>query len=151
MNHAEYVRKETILSMAINGVLSAGFFLLVFGRASPVPLWGVGNWTFDFLPQSFMIALMSTLVPGAITRKRLRDGVLKPSGIRPRLPSSLIARALVLGVGAAAVGTASVAAVAAVLGGEEMVWGAAFALKVVYGIALAAIVTPPGLRTALAG
>ena len=69
MSHTAYIRRETLVSMVINGVLSLAFFIAVFGRTSPVALWGMGHWVFDFIPQSFMIALMSTLVPGALTAK----------------------------------------------------------------------------------
>lgn len=151
MSHTDYIRKETLISMAINGALSAAFFLLVFEWQSPVPLWGLGNWVFDFAPQSFMIALMSVLVPGAITKKRLGAGMVRPSGARTRLPQSLVLRALLFAVAAALVGTGLIAAIAALAGIAELAWGAAFVLKVVYGIVLAAIITPIGLRAALAG
>ncbi|MBA15310.1 MAG: hypothetical protein CMN73_03035 [Sphingomonas sp.] len=150
MSHAQYIRRETFISMMINGALSAAFFLLIFVWFSPVPLWGIGNWIFDFLPQSFMIGLMSTIVPGAITKKRLRDGTVRPSGAQTRLPQSLILRALLLAAASALIGTAAIAAIAALTGAAEIGWSEAFALKVLYGIILAAIVTPPGLRTSLA-
>lgn len=150
MNHDKYVRTETLISMAINGVLSLVFFLIVFGQVDPVPMWGVGNWVFDFLPQSFMIALMGTLVPGALTAKRLRAGALQPSPQPSRLPSSLAFRALMLAVAAALVGTAIVAAIVAMAGITALAWTPALVLKVLYGIVLAALVTPIGLRAALA-
>lgn len=94
MTQGAYIRKETLVSMAINGVLSAVFFLLVFGTAQTVLVWGAGNWVFDFLPQSFMITLMGTLVPGALTARRLKAGEIQPGGHASRLPQSLVLRAL---------------------------------------------------------
>ena len=149
MTHDAYIRKETLISMAINGVLSAAFFLLVFGMAPSVPAWGVGSWVFDFLPQSFMITLMSTLVPGALTAKRLKAGVVQPGGQASRLPRSLPLRALLLAMLAAAIGTGLVAAVTTLTGIKALDWLPALGVKVIYGIALGAIVTPIGLRAAL--
>ena len=149
MTQEAYIRKETLVSMVINGVLSAVFFLLVFGVAMSVPAWGVGNWVFDFLPQSFMITLMSTLVPGALTAKRLRSGEIQPGTHASRLPRSLVLRALLLAVLAAAIGTGLVAGVAALTGINELALIPALGLKVLYGIALGAVVTPIGLRAAL--
>jgi hypothetical protein len=150
MSHDAYIRRETLISMAINGVFSLTFFLIVFGQAATVPLWGVGNWVFDMLPQSFMITLMSTLVPGAFTAKRLRAGVLQPSSQQSRLPRSLALRAVLLSVAAALLGTAVVAALAWASGLAALDWLPALILKVLYGIFLAAAVTPIGLRGALA-
>lgn len=149
MNHADYIRKETAISMAINGTLSAAFFLLVFEWGSPVPLWGVGNWVFDFLPQSFMIALMATLVPGAIADRKLRSGKLSPSGVPTRLPRSLAARAVLLALASALGGTALVAALAALSAASAIDWNAALANKIAYGALLAAVVTPSAIRAAL--
>ena len=149
MMHQSYIRKETLVSMMINGVLSAVFFLLVFGMAASVPAWGVGNWVFDFLPQSFMITLMSTLVPGALTAKRLKSGEIQAGTHVSHLPRSLLLRALLLAALAAVIGTGLVAAVVTLTGATALVWLPALGVKVAYGIALGAIVTPFGLRAAL--
>jgi len=151
MSHESYIRRETLVSMVINGVLSLVFFLLVFGFAQHIPVWGMGNFVFDFIPQSFMISLMSTLVPGALTAKRLGAGALSPSDRPSRLPRSLILRALLLAILSAIVGTAIVAALATASGVAQVEWSAALALKIVYGVILGAFVTPIGLRAALAG
>lgn len=149
MTHDAYIRQETLISVVINGVLSAVFFLLVFGLADSVAVWGVGNWVFDFLPQSFMITLMSTLVPGALTAKRLKAGILEPGSFATRLPRSLLLRALLLAVLAAAIGTALVAGLAALTGINELGLVPGLGIKVAYGIALGSVVTPIGLRAAL--
>ena len=73
-----YIRRETRISMAINAMLSLLIFLAVFGLRQPVKSWGVGQWVFDFLPQSFMIALMSVLIPGMLARQKLQKGALRP-------------------------------------------------------------------------
>jgi len=150
MNAQSYIRRETGVSIVINSVLSLLFFLLVFGMRDPIPTWGMGQWVFDFLPQSFMIALMSTLVPGFLTAKKLHAGQIAPIDYRSSLPRNLIARALVLAIASAAMGTALVAGIVTITGVEALPHLAALVLKVIYGALLAILVTPLGLRAALA-
>lgn len=71
-NH--YIRRETLVNVAINCFFAALFFFVVFGGQDRVPVWGLGNWVFDFIPQSFMIALLGTIIPGALAAKRLGWG-----------------------------------------------------------------------------
>jgi hypothetical protein len=106
-----YILRETIISMVINSGFSLAFFLLVFGHASPVPVWGIGAYAFDALPQSIAIAVMSTLVPGAITIKRLRSGsITAPTQVAllssPILPRNIWLKALVMAMLAAVLGLA---------------------------------------------
>jgi ABC-type amino acid transport system permease subunit len=149
MDTRRFIFRETMISVAINTVLSIGFFLLIFGHTDRVPLWGMGNWVFDAIPQSFMIALMGTLVPGLIASKALRTGKIAVKGV-PRPFSRLAMRALVTALIAAAAGYASAGVVAELSGLERFGWTAALAIKAAYGAALAAIVTPLSLRAALA-
>ncbi|WP_295639197.1 hypothetical protein [Novosphingobium sp.] len=145
-----YIRRETAISMAINAALSLAFYLAVFRGTDPVPLWGLGNWVFDFVPQSFMIGLMSTLVPGALTAGRLRKRAVSLLDSATALPRRLGIRALLLALVSAIGGTIMVAAATRVAGIQQLGALAAGLLKVIYGAALAAIVTPIGLRAALA-
>ena len=145
-----YIRRETAGSIVINTVLSLGFFLAAFGRTDPVQVWGIGAYAFDFVPQSFMIALMSTLVPGLLTAKRLRAGAVGRLDAASRWPSSLVLRAIVLAVASAVIGAGLATLVLRALGAEGIPWGVALAAKLAYGAALAAAVTPIGLRAALA-
>lgn len=150
MNHQVYIRRETLVSVVINCVLSALFFWLVFRGVDPVPMWGIGNWVFDFMPQGFMIALMSTLVPGAMTGKAIRAGRITADGPRSRLPGNLLARALLLASASALLGAGLVTVFVTGIGVTHLPGTTALLLKVAYGAILAAVVTPPGLRRALA-
>ena len=150
MDHTTYIRRETGVSIVINSALSALFFWLVFAGVDPVPVWGMGNWVFDFVPQSFMIALMSTLVPGALTAKAIRAGKIRGHGKANWLPGNLPGRAVVLAALSALGGASSIALLARASGVTEITWATALGLKVAYGAMLAIIVTPPGLRRALA-
>lgn len=148
-NH--HIRRETLVSVIINSTLSLLFFLLVFGMRDPVPVWGIGQWVFDFVPQGFMIALMSTLVPGALAARKVKAGTVQTIDHNSRLPRSLVPRALVLAVASAVVGTAIIALIAWLAGLQSIPHVAALLLKVCYGALLSIIVTPPALRAALAG
>lgn len=150
MGHQAYIRRETIASVIINALFSAGVFVLLFHGLELVPYWGIGNYVFDFAPQSFMIALMATLVPGAIAMKRQRSGKLPPGGPANALPGNLVVRGVVLGLASAFCGLALAGALAWLSGAATIDAGQALVLKVVYGAVLAAVVTPPSLRRALA-
>lgn len=73
MNRSERLRREQFVSGAINFVLSAAFFVAVFGLGEePLPLAGLGGFALDFLPQAGAIALMSSLVPLLLVTAALR-------------------------------------------------------------------------------
>lgn len=151
-----YILRETIISMVINSLFSLAFFLLVFGHAVPVPVWGIGAYAFDALPQSIAIAVMSTLVPGTITLKRLRSGsIIAPSPMAllssPIFPRNIWLRACVMALLAAVLGGLFNSTILLVLGQEALPWWPALLGKLTYGAALAGLVTPPALRAALRG
>lgn len=151
MNPAAYIRRETGVSVVINAMLTLGFFLVAFGRdGAPVPVWGIGAYVFDFVPQGFMIGLMASLVPGALAGKALRSGKVAAVEAPSALPSGLVLRSLLMAMCGAAAGVAISAGLLAALGLDQLPWGAALAFKLVWAVALAVIVTPAGLRAALA-
>lgn len=144
--HSDYITRETAISAVINAGFSLAFFLLVFGTGAVVV--NVGSYALDFLPQSCAIAVMSTLVPGAIVGGRLRKGALVRSGRAGALPSGLLLRTVVMAVLGTLVG-AVVCALLLLAGPSTFGWWGALAGKLAYGAALAVLVTPPGLRAAL--
>ncbi len=145
-----HIRRETAISMVINTVLSGVFFLAVFGLHGPVPIWGMGHYVFDFGPQAFAVAFMSTLVPGALSRKALRAGRVasRPSALR--LPGNLLLRGLILAVPSAMLALAGAAAVCPALGLAQLPWSVALAAKLGFGAVLALVITPIALRATLA-
>jgi hypothetical protein len=147
---SSYIRRETRVAMAINALLSLLFYAVAFGRKDPVPVWGAGNWVLDFLPQGFMVAFMSTLVPGFLARKKQMAGMVETVHRRSALPRNIFARALLLAVSSGVLGTAAIAIVLSVTGVSSLSLPIAMALKLAYGAFLAALVTPAGLRAALA-
>jgi hypothetical protein len=150
MNTQTYIRRETGVSVAINAMLTLGFFLVAFGIGRPVPVWGMGAYVFDFVPQGFMIGLMASLVPGALAGKALRAGKVSAVAASGPLPSGLVLRSLLMAALGAMAGVALSGGLLAALGLAHLPWGAALAVKLVWAVLLAAIVTPAGLRAALA-
>ena len=146
-----YLRAETGLSIAINMVLSLVFFLIVFGLAPSIPVAGIGGYAFDFLPQSFMIALMSTLMPGIITAGRIRSGRIRGAPVAGEAQSvgALIRRSVLTAAAALLIGVVIAAVLLAVATSVALTWGWALFAKLLYGGLLAAIITPIGLRVAL--
>lgn len=150
MTSEQYIRRETAVSIAINAALSLAFFLLVFGLTGPVPVWGIGAYVCDFATQGFMIALMATLVPGALARKATRLGRIVSLPTRRTVASSLIGRAILVGMFGAGVGGAGAAATCAFTGAATIAWGSALIAKLAFGGLVAGMVTPFGLRIVLA-
>lgn len=127
------VVRETAISVVINMVLSALFFVAVFARG-PVRLADIGP---DLVPQSFMVALMGSLVPGLLTARRAPTGRRGPIVVRSFVVA-LIA-AVVIGGGGWLLLRGSSAVIA---------YPAALAARVVLGGLLAALVTPFAVRHA---
>lgn len=145
-----YMMIETIISVVINSAISAGFAWFVFGGAPLAKVWTPGGVAFDFVPQTFMISLMSVLVPTALTRKRVRAGTIERSPADSRLPSNIFLRALLIAVSATVVLGGMGVALLAVLGINTIPFGMLFPAKIAYGAAVSLIVTPIALRAALA-
>jgi hypothetical protein len=143
-----YVVVETAISMLINAPISVAFVYLVFGSS---PRIATAALIPDAVPQSFMIALMSTIVPTLLTRNRLRAGVIARSdGQNPELLRTLPVRALVIAVVATIIGLAIHAILLGNYAPHELSFGTALIFKACYGAILAAIVTPITLYFALA-
>jgi hypothetical protein len=148
---SRYIAIETIISILINVIISALFMLAVFGRSEHIDLWGLHGLALDFVPQTFMITLMSVLVPTALTRRRLRERriVGYASTQSARWPSSMWVRALLIAVALTVMlGGAALWILTASWNGPLSYWRA-FPLKLLYGALVALIATPLGLRIAL--
>ena len=146
---AAYIRRETAISIGINSVLSLSFFALLFHGLTDVELGRREGLIMDCLPQGFVIGLMSTLVPGLLTVRRLAAGRTGSDVQVRHFPGMLLVLALGVAIGAAAIGTVMVAAIAMAAEVVSVAFTAAAVLKVLYGGLLAAVVTPPVIRAAL--
>ena len=144
-----HLARETLISAAINAAISVAFFLLVFGASARVPVQGIGNYAIDFLPQSFAIGFMATLVPGQLARRALAAGRL--SGSTPAIPPARVVarRAAANGMLALVIGGGLCAAALWASGVQDIGWAPAFTGKVLYGGALGALVTAISLNSML--
>jgi hypothetical protein len=145
-----YVARETAISVAINMVLSAAFFVALFHGRTPLAWWGADRLVIDFLPQTFMVTLMGALVPSLLTRRRVRSGAVA-FGAANAMPSigSVIGRALLMAVIATLVFGGGAIAVVSLLDLTQISFAAALILKIVFGALLALIATPIALRMTL--
>lgn len=137
--HRALVLRETLISMAINMAISAGFFLAVFGLGGTV---SSRLLALDCLPQSFMVGLMGALMPALMVRRRL---VQAPDPGRMPVIRRAVGAALLmlLSVGGGLAALAFAAAPVLTPG------GLALGAKVSLGGLMAAIVTPWAVVCAL--
>jgi hypothetical protein len=148
---AGYIYREMVISMAINTAISIGFVFLVFHGHQEVPLMGWRGAIADTGPQSFMVTLMSWLVPSVLTRRRLVAGHLwwhTGSHSRGAVRDSLSAILLAILVSLVAVAVAYFVLPKLVPGGEISFDKFVFA-KALYGALLAAAVTGTALTSSL--
>lgn len=138
-----HIARESLVSAVINAVISTGFFVLVFGRLTAVPFWGPGGLIVDAAPQSFMVALMGTLVPGLLTRAAVGRGKLPSS--RTVTVRRLIRSSLAVGALAAGFGVLLTAILASLVPGSAP-FGPVAVAKIAYGAFLGWMVTGWSLR-----
>jgi hypothetical protein len=139
----QYVVNETLISMAINTALSIGFVFLVFHGRSVVPASGPHGVVLDMAPQTFMVVLMSCLVPALLTRKRHVAGAFdwhrseETAALR-----GIVTRAFVLGVFATGLVVSLSWVALPHLLPAGIAFGALLVAKAVFGMLLAAAATP---------
>jgi hypothetical protein len=144
---AAYLRRETLISAAINLALSVAFTFLAFGGQARIG-WAALAW--DALPQSFAITLMATLVPTLLTRKRLRTGTIAPlSTSYGKGRHNAFVRALILALVATAI-AGLLHYVLLPLGPAKWSFAAVLAYKSIYGALLGAGIGHVAVRSALA-
>lgn len=143
------IRRELLASILINMLFSLIFFLLVFGLSGPVMLGGPGGLAQDFIPQFFMIALMSALVPGWLTARKLAAGKVTPHREPGRLPRRRFPRALLLAAIAGALAAVLALLLNRLTADTSINWWLALALKTAAGGVVAAVVTPLSLHAEL--
>ncbi|MFD1949803.1 hypothetical protein ACFSGX_03350 [Sphingomonas arantia] len=134
MNPGAIVLRETLLSMAINVAITLAFFFAMFGLSGMIV---PRDFAFDFLPQSFMVALMGTIIPGVLIGRK---------GKAPLQP--IVLRALGLALASLAIGGGGAYLLFA--NGAPIAPATGLAIKVIYSAVLSAIVTPIAVRGALA-
>lgn len=140
--YARYIAVECAISACINATLSIAFVLLLFHGQARV---AAGALITDALPQSLMIALMATLVPTLLTRRRLHLGVL--AGPAPtEVAGRIVVRAILAAILVAALSWLGQWLLLRDLVGTSAPFGAVLAGKAIYGALLGALVTWWALR-----
>ena len=148
-NAARYIARETAISAAINAAISLGFFLAVFGLGKDVAVWGIGNYAFDFLPQSFAVTFFASLVPSLLTRKAILSGEIASASGEVATVGSIAIRSIMLGLAIMVVATGLCAGLLLTSGLQALGLVPAFGLKILYGAVLGALVTRNRLTSML--
>lgn len=144
-----YVRIETKFSIVGSIVVTVVFYVLAFGVLEPVSVRGFGSYAFDFLPQSFMTALICTWLPGAITRKRAKSGAVALMSPVVGTQQSVILIGLGFAFASLVLGGFIVAGGLYLSRIETIDWSVGLIGKVAFAGVVAAIITPAGLRRLL--
>ena len=146
--HRRYVAAETAISVVINVALSAAFAWAMFGGRDVIAAGGAKGFAVDFLPQTFMISLMSVVVPTLLTRKRLSSGRLDGVEVsRPPLP--LWMRAPLMAITATLLIGGASTLLSPTLAPNGLGFWALLPIKLIYGAVVAILLTPLGLVLAL--
>ncbi|PTS84468.1 hypothetical protein DBR17_07895 [Sphingomonas sp. HMWF008] len=125
--------RETLVSIAINVAITIGFFFAVFGLQAPIAGTSFG---IDFLPQSFFVALMGTVIPGLLIRRGSGTAI---APVVLRSIALALASVIVAGGGAWLL-FSQIATVPA---------GPALGIKIAFAAILSAIVTPYAVHRAM--
>ena len=151
MPAGRYVALETAISIVANTVLVTAVGILIFGKKHTVDVWAPGGVEFDILLQTSTVAFFSSLVPGLLTRRRIRRGRIGRGGAPlVRLPSSLLLQSLLISL---------IAVVLVVPGATALIeWQAKASLplvpflvfKMILTVIASAVATPIGLSAILA-
>ena len=131
------IARETGISIVINMLFSAAFFAAMFGFQRPAEIGGTSGLGADFLPQSFMVALMSSLIPSLIVRAKL-------ALVMPTVGQVLV-QSLAIATLAAVVTLCGAWLLIASAGSVSLAPSAALLTKLGFAAALSAIVTPLSL------
>lgn len=145
-----YIAIEATIGAVISGVLSLAFCFLIFGGMRQVPVSGAPGLLIDALPQSFMIALMATIVPTLLTRSRVQRGTVAPREAATRIiPKNVLLRSLLVATAVAAAAV-MLAALLLLAQPESYPFEAIALAKTGYGTILGGIVAAMATRMALA-
>lgn len=131
-----YLRFEAAIAAVINGVLSAIFVLATFGGRLDVTN---AELVRDAAPQTFFVAMFTILVPGLLTRRRIRAGVIAPLPQARGRRVPIVLRALLVAAGVTVIAVGLHAALLPRLHGGWFLPGLLL-YKVAYGAALGAVI-----------
>jgi hypothetical protein len=144
------VKSETQISVMINMVLSAVFFLATFGtHIRSLTTGRPDSLALDFLPQSLAIGFFAALVPVLIVNSKRRKGLITGVDIHCDPVTTFLLRATGFSAAAGALGGLFVLILPLAM--AQIGYFAALAAKILYGGALALLVTPRAIGLSLRG
>ena len=132
MSERFVIVRETIISVIVNTAMSIAFFLVVFGMKAPIRL---GDMELDFLPQTFMVALMGTLVPPLLLRRK------SGAAVQP-----IVVRSFLAAVVSLALAGGAAYAICRGNAGITLRPASALVMRAAYGAMLTLIVTPWAIK-----
>ena len=141
--------REAAISAGINAAISAGFFFAFFGLGARVPVWGLGSFAFDFMPQSFAVCFFASFVPSLLATKAAARGRVTCNEMIGS-PLGLLRRSMKHGLAGLIIGGALWTALLWLAGVEQIAPSSALAIKIAYGFLLGGAVTARSLRQLLA-
>lgn len=145
------IRKEAAIAAVVSALISAVFVFALFGDSHPAPLWGAGGAAVDFLPQTFVLSLMSALVPALSMRRKLAPEKLEAvAGKAWRLPRHPFARSLLIAVLATLAGSPCGTALLWVIAGGNIDFVVLLVTKMAYSALVATLVAQVSIRATLA-
>ena len=98
----KHLAAQVAASVIIGIVMNTALTMLLFERGA-IPVWGTGGAAFDLVPTTIMSVFLSFLIPGHVTARRRRSGVLHALGSAPRRhPARPFIHALALSIFATA-------------------------------------------------
>jgi len=144
----KFLFTEIATSAVANTLFSIAFVTLAFQGHAQIPISGSGGLIRDAIPQSFMVALMGTLISPLITRNRIAKGSL-PIILSNKLQHTyqVYVRAFLFAFAAMIVGVAAQAVLLPVLFPPSLGFWYVFLYKSLYGAGLAILITPCALLT----
>jgi hypothetical protein len=146
----KYIIRETVLNSIVNGIFSVFFVWLIFSGHEVIELWGESGLATDFVPQTFLVSVMSMLVLGGVTRKRvLRGSILPLENYKSRLSGNILVRSLFVATVVTVVAAPVAIFLLAIAWNDSIDLVNIYFIKGFYGFFIAMAVSPIALRTAL--
>lgn len=149
--HQPLIKKEMITAAVISASISVCFVFAIFAGSPQISLWGAGGAAIDFLPQTFMLSLMSALVPALLLRKKLaRKQFYAVAGRTWYFPQQPVLRSFLIALVATAVGSLAATTALFLISGDTIAFAVLLITKTAYGAIIAAFVARLSVKITIA-
>jgi hypothetical protein len=138
----KYLVIETAASGLVNGALNFAAAYLIFHGSARIPTTGPGSMLRDSIGETFIVTVLSVLIPSLVTRHRQRVGSLPVSAsMHPSPTSRLYVRAIVTGLVFTSVFVPSNALVLPMMFPNGVSFSNILLFKTLYGAVLGSLAT----------